>query len=97
MAAEKRGNTVKLDYDFNTAGVLEVNIKDDWYRVTSKDFRSFDGPRRITEPINQPGQGIKSYNDIKYKTYEYSGPVYMHGTNYLVTPTNKQTVIRPKL
>jgi hypothetical protein len=96
MAAEKRGHTVKLEHDFNTAGVLEVCIKDNWYRVTSRDFRSFDGPRRITEPINQPGQGIKSYQNIKFKTYEYLGPVYMHGTNNLVTPTNKQTVIQPK-
>ena len=96
MAAEKRGNTVKLEHDFNTAGVLEVCIKNNWYRVTSRDFRSFDGPRRITEPINQPGQGIKSYQDIKFKTYEYLGPVYMHGSNILVKPTNKEKIIQLK-
>ena len=92
--SEKRGNTVKLENDFNTAGVLEVCIKNNWYRVTSKDFRSFDGPRRITEPINQPGKNIKSYNDIKFKTYEYSGPLYMHGSNILVTPTNNETIVK---
>ena len=96
MAAEKRGNTVKLEHDFNTAGVLEVCIKNNWYRVTSRDFRSFDGPRRITEPINQPGQGIKSYQDIKFKTYEYLGPVYMHGSNITVEPTNKEKIIQLK-
>ena len=96
MAAEKRGNTVKLEHDFNTAGVLEVCIKNNWYRVTSRDFRSFDGPRRITEPINQPGQGIKSYQDIKFKTYEYLGPVYMHGSNISVKPTNKEKIIQLK-
>ena len=95
MSAEKRGHLVKLEYDFNTAGVLEVCIKDNWYRVTSRDFRSFDGPRRITQPINQPGQGIKRFFDIEFETKEYFGPVYMHGTNNIVTPKNLQTVIHP--
>ena len=48
--AEKRGETVKLIDNYNTAGVLEVKMGDTWYRTTSRDFRSFDGPRRITEP-----------------------------------------------
>ena len=95
MAAEKRGHTVKLEHDFNTAGVLEVCIKDNWYRVTSRDFRSFDGPRRITQPKKQPGQGIKGFFDIEFETNEYFGPVYMHGTNNIVTPKNLETVIHP--
>lgn len=95
MSAEKRGHLVKLQYDFNTAGVLEVCIKGNWYRVTSRDFRSFDGPRRITQPKNQPGQGIKGFFDIEFVTNEYIGPVYMHGTNNIVTPKNLQTVIHP--
>ena len=95
MAAEKRGHTLKLEHNFNTAGVLEVCIKDNWYRVTSRDFRSFDGPRRITEPINQPGQGIKGFFDIEFETKDYFGPVYMHGTNNTVTPKNLETVIHP--
>jgi hypothetical protein len=51
--AEKRGETEKLINDFNTAGVLEVYMPnlEGWYRTTAKDFRSFDGKRRITEPI----------------------------------------------
>ena len=96
MSAEKRGNTVKLEHDFNTAGVLEVCIKNNWYRVTSRDFRSFDGPRRITEPVNQPGQGIKKFFDIEFKTSEYFGPVYKHGSNITVKPTNKEKIIQLK-
>ncbi len=46
---EKTGNTEKIKYDFNTAANLEIympNLKD-WYRVTSREFRSFNGKRRI--------------------------------------------------
>ena len=46
---EKTGNTEKLKYEFETAANLEVfmpNLKD-WYRVTSREFRSFTGKRRI--------------------------------------------------
>ena len=42
---EKTGNLEKLTYDFNTAANLEifmVNI-DGCYRVTSREFRSFNG------------------------------------------------------
>ena len=46
---EKRGNTEKMRYDFQTASNLEVflPIKKDWYRVTSREFRSWTGKRRI--------------------------------------------------
>jgi hypothetical protein len=47
--AEKRGNTGKLKYDFNQADNLEVQIGETWYRVTPRDFRSFNAPRRIAE------------------------------------------------
>ena len=78
--AEKTGATVKKLHDFNTSGVLEVCIKGNWYRTTCNDFRSFDGQRRITEPIKQPGIG-ESFNDIEFKTYDYNGPVYILQTN----------------
>ena len=90
--AEKRGFTGKLINNFNTAGVLEVKIKDTWYRTTSRDFRSFDGPRRITEPENQPGKGIATFFDVKMITNEYFGPVYIHSTNDTVTPNNSGTI-----
>lgn len=71
--AEKRGNLVKLHYDFDTSKCLEVGIKNKWYRVTCKDFRSFNGPRRIvTWPEKEP----------VYQ--EYNGPVYFHDTNMKV-------------
>jgi hypothetical protein len=46
---EKTGNTESLKYDFNTASNLEVFMPnlDGWYRVTSREFRSFNGKRRI--------------------------------------------------
>ena len=52
---EKRGNLVKLVYDFDTANVCEIGTTTDdgikWYRTTSKRFRSWDGPRRLTRPV----------------------------------------------
>jgi len=80
--AEKRGETEKLQYDFNTAGVLEVfmNNLNDWYRTTAKEFRSFNGPRRITEPT----QIEKGNVYVPMRTYEYYGPVYLFGTNKIV-------------
>ena len=78
MAAEKRGDTGKLEYDFPTHGVCEVQMNDDdWYRVTSRDFRSFDGPRRITLPDYTKHRDV----EVEMTTYEYNGPVYMWGTN----------------
>ena len=47
--SEKTGNTEKLKNDFNDSKLLEVYLPklDNWYRVTCRDFRSFDGKRRI--------------------------------------------------
>jgi hypothetical protein len=47
--SEKRGNIVKLEYDFDTARNLEVYMPNlsNWFRVTSREFRSFNGERRI--------------------------------------------------
>jgi hypothetical protein len=46
---EKTGNIEKLTYDFNTASNLEVYMPnlEGWYRTTSREFRSFNGKRRI--------------------------------------------------
>lgn len=80
--AEKRGETEKMVYDFNTAGVLEVYMPrlKDWYRVTASEFRSFNGKRRISEPT----EVILGKVDIETKTYDYFGPVYKYGTNSIV-------------
>ena len=46
---EKTGNTEKLKNDFIDSKLLEVYIPrlDNWFRVTCRDFRSWDGKRRI--------------------------------------------------
>ena len=48
--SEKTGNLVKLEYNFDTARNLEVYIPNlkRWHRVTSREFRSFNGKRRIS-------------------------------------------------
>lgn len=89
---EKTGNTAKKLYDFNTAGVLEVCIKGNWYRVTSNEFRSFDGKRRITEPIKQPGLGDSMF-DVPMHTYEYNGPVYIVQSNVEVIRMDTETIV----
>ena len=87
--AEKRGNTVKIQYDFNTAGVLEVFLKDRWCRATPREFRSFDSKRRITEPTKtELGNVI-----VPMRTYEYDGPVYLYNTNKEVIKNNSGKLV----
>ena len=47
--SEKTGNTEKLKNDFIDSKLLEVYLPrlDNWYRVTCRDFRLFDGKRRV--------------------------------------------------
>lgn len=79
--SEKRGlEQQSLKNDYNTAGVLEIFFKEKWTRVTSKDFRSFNGPRRITEPTYAELGNVV----VPMETYEYHGPVYTWGTNKIV-------------
>lgn len=94
--AEKRGHLEKMVYDFPTEAVLEVCIKEKWYRVTSREFRSFDGKRRYTKPERQPGLGMKDLKDIKWITVEYNGPLYMFGSNKeVVHEWNEKIVATP--
>ena len=80
--AEKRGHLEKMRYDFPTEAVLEVQIKGKWYRVTSREFRSFDGHRRYTKPERQPGLAFHDVDDIPFITYDYDdGPLYMFSSN----------------
>ena len=90
---EKRGDTGKILYDFNTSAVLEVCIKGTWYRTTCREFRSFDGARRTTQPVKQPAQG-GDFTNIEMITQDYLGPVYMYLTNLRVPLTNSQTIVR---
>jgi hypothetical protein len=81
----KRGNTGKLDYDFDTSSMCEVGVTAEegikWYRVTAKRFRSWDGPRQLTRPVQQPGHGVEAFQNIVMETVEYNGPVYLYETN----------------
>ena len=70
--AEKTGNLVKLVYDFNSARCCEVSFDGGmWARVTAREFRSFNGKRRILN--------VENPNKPYYE--EYSGPIYYYGTN----------------
>ena len=69
--SEKRGNTGKLIYDFNVADNLEVQIGDMWCRVTARDFRSFNGVRRINDvpyegPIYLSNTNLIAENPTKH-------------------------------
>lgn len=75
---EKKGNTIKLVYDFNTSRCCEIEYKPNtWARVTCRDFRSFKGNRRILN-VDDPTNTF--YED-------YNGPVYLFGTNEIINPS----------
>ena len=83
---EKRGNTGKLKYDFNTAWVCEIFMGQRWFRVLEKDFRSFNGPRRITKPIR-----VELGNPfVGNETFDYEGPYYYYNTNTLFDPNQEE-------
>jgi hypothetical protein len=69
--SEKRGQTEKLKYDFNTAQAVFIKRNDKMYRVTERDFRSHSGDRYIY---------VKQSTGI-YEYVKYSGPVYYYNTN----------------
>lgn len=74
----KRGNTGKLLYDFDVSALLEVQGKSGyWIRVTAREFRSWDGPRRIT--VNYMDESTKT--SVEGTPEEYWGPLYAYGTN----------------
>ena len=85
--SEKRGATVKLEYPFNTAACLEVQLPNGkWYRITCNEFRSYTYPRRISQ-----------MREKEYVTEEYIGPVYLFGTNTIVNlgKTRKRGLLYP--
>jgi hypothetical protein len=70
--AEKTGNLIKLTYDFDSSRCCEVSFDGEkWARVTAREFRSFNGKRRILN-VDNPN---KAYYE------EYLGPIYYYGTN----------------
>ena len=68
--AEKRGQLEKLRYNFDTAKAVYIKMNGKMYRVTERDFRSFNGERFIFERIN---------GELQYVPYK--GPLYYHNTN----------------
>ena len=74
--AEKKGLTVKLINDFQESKSLEIYLESlqRWHRVISKEFRSWNGKRRITE--------WDSENNPHYK--EYEGSLFYYMTNNIV-------------
>ena len=71
IMAEKKGQTVKLIYDFPTQLSTEIFEYDVWSRVTCNRFRSFNGKRRILKFDKQ--------NQPFYE--EYNGPIFLYETN----------------
>jgi hypothetical protein len=79
--AEKRGQTVKLVYDFPTQLSTEIRYEDGtWNRVTPNRFRSYNGLRRIYY-FDREGKG-------EYK--EYNGPVYYFDSNIKLKDETKK-------
>jgi hypothetical protein len=70
---EKKGSTEKLRYDFNESRCCEIwsDKLNRYVRITSREFRSFGGKRRI---LNFDLKNTPLYE-------EYIGPVYWFGTN----------------
>lgn len=82
---EKKGQTVKLIYDFPTQLSTEVFEHDTWNRVTCNRFRSFNGKRRIMKFDKQ--------NQPYYE--EYSGPVFLYETNIRLKDMSKKGYVYP--
>ena len=79
--SEKKGNTVKIIYDFESWRCLEIYVESmqKWHRVTPREFRAYSGKRRITtwDKDNNPNHK------------EYNGPVYMFETNHIYKGKDK--------
>ncbi len=71
----------KMVVPFNDAGALEVKLKGEWYRTTTKFFRCWAGERRITQPESFV-HGLASLS-VPLVTRPYHGPVFYMDTNYL--------------
>ena len=82
--AEKTGNLIKLTYDFESSRSCEVSIDGEkWAGVTAREFRSWNGKRRILN-VDNP-------NESYYE--EYVGPVYYYGTNRINKKPKKHGLV----
>ena len=80
---QKQFDKAKLEFPFE-ADLLEIQTEaGKWLQTTRLTFRSYDGPRRITnydtalmvDPLR-----IQSAHTESYKQ-EYEGPIYYYGSN----------------
>lgn len=76
--------SVSLKYDFEPYKCCEVKMNGSWYRVTARQFRSFDGERRIST-------GIDENNQLIYRSYE--GPIYLFKTNVIVESQGTNNIV----
>ena len=83
---EKKGQTVKLIFDFQTQLSTEVFNHGEWGRVTPNRFRSFNGKRRI----------LKFDQENKPYYEEYLGPVYLYETNQILKGKAKTDYVYPE-
>jgi len=60
----KREETGKLIYDFDRASYCEVCIEDNWCRSTAREFRSFDGKRRLNGELYEGPVYYFKTNDL---------------------------------
>ena len=85
--SEKRGGSPmqEMHMDFDRTAVMEVYspTREKWNRTTERDFRSFDGERRLTVP-SVAAKGCQQ----TFSVLSYCGPVYSYGTNEIVPFTN---------
>jgi len=83
--SEKKGNTVKLHYDFPTQRCCEVFLPnlDRWHRVTAREFRSWCGKRRILHI--EGDHRLKPEVTVEYR--DYDGPTYLYGSNKKINPS----------
>ena len=82
--AEKRGKTGKLEHwGYEVSNALEVQIPSGrWCRVTERDFRSYNGNRRVSYP--DPSQIGEIFEDMI--TVDYYGPFYYYEENTTYDP-----------
>jgi len=83
--SEKKGNTVKLHYDFPSQRCCEVFVPtlDCWHRVTAREFRSWVGKRRILHIIDEH----KTREEVTSEYRDYDGPTYLYGSNKKINPS----------
>lgn len=79
----KRGETGKLKYDFDQSLHLEICIEDKWYRSTAREFRSFDGLRRINNDSYEGPVYYFKTNDKVMSLLSKENIVYSPSVDYI--------------